>query len=128
MGFIVVALIPLSDLQLLNILFAAILSAALLLSSLAGKLTVSQAVMDPPGQSDAAIRARLIAERNGLSEREQDVLEAWLKGYTASSVGDHLHISKNTVKTHLKHIYQKTGVTDKEELITLSSDLSESHH
>ncbi|WP_314009534.1 helix-turn-helix transcriptional regulator [Cryptobacterium curtum] len=127
-GFIVVALIPLSDLQLLNILFAAILSAALLLSSLAGKLTVSQAVMDPPGQSDAAIRARLIAERNGLSEREQDVLEAWLKGYTASSVGDHLHISKNTVKTHLKHIYQKTGVTDKEELITLSSDLSESHH
>lgn len=124
-GLAAFAFVPVSDLQLLSIFFAVVLAASLLLSSLAGKLVIPQAVMDPPGQSDAAIGARLIAAHNGLSEREKNVLEAWLKGYTAVSVGSLLHISKNTVKTHLKHIYQKTGVADKEELIALSTKLLE---
>lgn len=31
-----------------------------------------------------------------------------------------LHISRNTIKTHLSHIYQKTGTSNREELIAVS--------
>ncbi len=110
-----------NEVLMLDMLFAAAVGASLLLGSLGGKLVVSAVVMDPPEQSDAAVSSQALAVRYGLSEREKDVLEAWLKGYTAVSVGKLLHISKNTVKTHLKHIYQKTGVADKESLLLLSS-------
>jgi DNA-binding CsgD family transcriptional regulator len=58
-------------------------------------------------------------ERHGLSPREKEVLAIWLSGHTSSYVEENLHISKNTVKTHLSHIYAKTGTSNREELLTL---------
>jgi DNA-binding CsgD family transcriptional regulator len=54
-----------------------------------------------------------------LSRRELDVVEAVLAGnYSYKELSKALNISVNTVKTHLKNIYQTTGVSN---MIALSS-------
>jgi len=51
--------------------------------------------------------------RNLLSKRELEVIEAVLAGKVShKDLSSHLNISVNTVKTHLKHIYQTTGVSN----------------
>lgn len=48
-----------------------------------------------------------------LSGREIEVLTAVAGGMTNKKIGDHLHISEATVKTHLVHIFTKLGVADR---------------
>jgi PAS domain S-box-containing protein len=55
----------------------------------------------------------------GLSERESEVLRNILKGYSNKQLHEKLFISENTVKTHLKAIYQKLGISSREELFSL---------
>lgn len=101
------------------VLLLALVAASLLLVSMNGKLTVSSAVLDAPEQAPVAQRAIEIAETAKLSPRETEILAIWLAGHNASYIEETLHISRNTVKTHLKHIYQKTGVESKEDLLKL---------
>lgn len=61
----------------------------------------------------------VIAERYALSPRETEVLGYLIEGRSAPFIRDELHISKGTVDTHVRHIYEKTGVSSKQELITL---------
>ena len=60
-----------------------------------------------------------IVETAGLTAREREILELWVTGHRLDYVADALFISKNTVKTHLRHIYQKTQTGHKEELLVL---------
>ena len=61
----------------------------------------------------------VLSEQHGLSSREEEVLELWTAGHHLDYVAETLCISKNTVKTHVKHIYGKMGVANREELIQL---------
>lgn len=101
------------------VLLSALVAASLLLVSMNGKLTVSSVVLDAPEATPVAQRALEIAETAKLSPRETEILTIWLAGHNASYIEETLHISRNTVKTHLKHIYQKTGVESKEDLLRL---------
>lgn len=56
-------------------------------------------------------------EGEPLSERETEVLGYITKGYSGKEVADKMHISINTVKTHLKHIYQKLHVRSRTEIL-----------
>ena len=60
-----------------------------------------------------------LANKANLSQRELDVLALWATGHQVDYVADRLCISKNTAKTHVRHIYTKLGVTSREELIQL---------
>ena len=62
----------------------------------------------------------LLAERYKLTSREKEVLLIWLTGHSSSFVEAQLNITHNTVKTHIAHIYAKTGATSKEELLVLA--------
>ena len=75
----------------------------------------------PAPSADELRRARIaqIAREYGLSSRESQILELWGTGHTSSFIEQELSISKNTVKTHLGHIYSKTGVASKDELLSL---------
>lgn len=53
----------------------------------------------------------------GFSERETDVLGLLVEGKTNIEIGDSLHISVNTVKSHVKSIYKKCGVTNRVQLL-----------
>ncbi len=61
-----------------------------------------------------------IATKAGLSKREAELLPLALKGRTGERIAQELYISKSTVETHLRRIYQKTGVKNRQELIDLS--------
>lgn len=70
--------------------------------------------------------ARMVVEsfqRNPLSplsKRETEVLSLFSRGYSYSSIAERLFIAKETVKTHLKNIYQKLQVNTKAEAVTLA--------
>ncbi len=54
-----------------------------------------------------------IANGAGFSAREQDVMIYLVHGYTNKEIAEKLAITENTVKTHLKSIYAKLGVTNR---------------
>lgn len=60
-----------------------------------------------------------IALEYGLSGREAEILPFALRGRTSDRISQELHISKSTVDTHLRRIYQKAGVHNRQELIDL---------
>jgi two-component system, NarL family, nitrate/nitrite response regulator NarL len=48
-----------------------------------------------------------------LSPRELEVLRLTAGGRSAPAIGRELHLSPETVKTHLKNVYEKLGVSDR---------------
>jgi DNA-binding NarL/FixJ family response regulator len=50
---------------------------------------------------------------HGLTGREVDVLKLITEGRTNQDIARHLVITQNTVKTHMKNIFQKLGVSDR---------------
>ena len=62
---------------------------------------------------------RNIAEQNGLTPRELDVLAVLAKGRSAKHIADELCIAENTAWVHIKSIYAKTGAHGKQDLIDL---------
>jgi DNA-binding CsgD family transcriptional regulator len=57
-----------------------------------------------------------ITDRYGLSRRESEVLRELLKGKTYRSIGEDLFVSLDTIKSHVKSIYKKTGLKSRSEL------------
>lgn len=71
----------------------------------ARELGVWSRVEDPgPWGSDARTR---------LSPREREVLQLVATGYSAPEIAHLLALSPGTVKTHLKHVYEKLGARDR---------------
>ncbi|MEM6429305.1 MAG: LuxR C-terminal-related transcriptional regulator [Deinococcota bacterium] len=58
-----------------------------------------------------------------LSERELEILRLLPTGRSSPDLASYLHISVNTVKTHLKNIYSKLGVHKRHEAVTRAQEL-----
>lgn len=52
-----------------------------------------------------------------LSPREQEVARLYSKGVSARYVAERLHISPRTVEVHIRHVYEKLGISRRDELI-----------
>jgi DNA-binding NarL/FixJ family response regulator len=52
-----------------------------------------------------------------LSEREMEVLECMVEGATTVQMAARLFISENTVKTHVRHIFEKLEVSTRAEAV-----------
>jgi DNA-binding NarL/FixJ family response regulator len=50
---------------------------------------------------------------DALTERELEVLEGLMLGLTDRQISERLIVSQETVKTHIKHIYQKLAVDNR---------------
>jgi two-component system nitrate/nitrite response regulator NarL len=61
----------------------------------------------------AEIRLRSEPGRPALSPREQEVLGLIAAGMSAPAAARELHLSTATVKSHLKTLYEKLGVSDR---------------
>jgi len=72
-------------------------------------------VIDPDlvGVLSDEIRAGRAPGREGLTDREVQILQLLAFGRTNREIGDTLFISPDTVKTHLEHIYEKLGTSDR---------------
>lgn len=57
------------------------------------------------------------ANNSNLSDREIEVLKLLASGKSYQSIGDELFISRNTIKFHIKNIYEKLQVQNKEQAI-----------
>ena len=59
-----------------------------------------------------------------LSERELEVLGLLVEGQTYQEIDQALYLSINTVKTHLKNIYGKLGVSNRREATVKARELN----
>jgi DNA-binding CsgD family transcriptional regulator len=59
------------------------------------------------------------AERQGLTNREGEVLVYLAKGRNAGYIAKKLSITTATAKTHIKHLYAKTGAHTHQELLDM---------
>lgn len=57
------------------------------------------------------IRERSRKDRPGLTSREKEILQLAAAGSSNPEVAAQLHLSPGTVKTHLRHVYEKLGVS-----------------
>ena len=73
-----------------------------------------RAIDDRFGESIQAI-----GKRFGLTERETEILHLMAKGRNSVFLQEHFVVSKNTIKTHIKHIYRKLDVHSQQEVIDL---------
>ncbi|MCH8103485.1 MAG: response regulator transcription factor [Chloroflexi bacterium] len=82
---------------------------------------------------DPAVTSRLVAGVTGLkaksaesglvTDRELKVLGLLAKGHSNRRVGEELHISTGTVKSHLSHIFRKLDVADRTEAVVKAAQL-----
>lgn len=64
-------------------------------------------------------RCRMLGAERGLTDREIDILRLLARGRDGRFIAEEYVLSYNTVKTHIKHIYQKLGVHSRQELLDL---------
>lgn len=76
-----------------------------------------ESVLSPTVASRLMGRMRAPGEE-ALSAREIEVLELVAEGASNKEIARQLHISKATVKTHLVHIFDKLGVSDRTAAVT----------
>ena len=62
-----------------------------------------------------------LGDEFGLTAREREVFVLLAQGRNGRYIMDHLVISRNTAKSHIKHIYSKLGVHSHQELIDLAT-------
>ena len=83
-------------------------------SSSVGVAAASLAAFDALRESCGAV-----SERFGLSDREAEVLVLLTRGRTINQISQELCVSFNTAKSHVRHVYTKTGVHTRKELFSL---------
>ena len=66
-----------------------------------------------PGDAEEDPRAR-------LTEREKEVFDRLIRGYTVTETAEQLHLSGKTVDTHKTHIYEKLGCSRRSDLVALA--------
>ena len=71
-----------------------------------------------PSAMNAALATR--AARSELSDREREVLDALVRGRSNKEIAIALGISENTVKVHTTRVFEKLGVADRLEAVTVA--------
>jgi DNA-binding CsgD family transcriptional regulator len=73
-----------------------------------------------PGLSQArsAHVAPIIVEAYGLSPREQEVVALLARGSDTATIARTLWISPHTVRDHVKAVFAKVGVSNRQELLS----------
>ena len=89
-------------------------------------LGIDQAASPVDMQQAAMERAAAtIGERFALSEREIEVLALFAQGHTQQRVADELFISKSTAHAHIQHIYTKTGLHSRQDILNYIKGMDE---
>ena len=77
---------------------------------MSGELAVSESVR-------SVYEAR--KSERGLTGREKEILVLVSKGCSNAEIGDILHLSPNTVKNHLKNLFETLGAADRAEAVAI---------
>ena len=63
-----------------------------------------------------------ISAEFGLTPRESEILPSVARGRTIARIQEELFISGSTVNTHIRHIYSKCGVSNRQQLLDFVDD------
>ena len=74
-------------------------------------------ITDPEAQTTTP--TEMLERLYGLTPAEAKLAALLAHGKSVTEAADELHITQNTARTHLKHIFQKTGVKRQSELVKL---------
>ena len=66
-----------------------------------------------------ASQCQKLADQHGFTRREGEIFLLLAQGYTMPAISEKLFVSENTVKSHVKAIYQKLDIHSRTELIDL---------
>ncbi|MBN1250211.1 MAG: hypothetical protein JXC32_21280 [Anaerolineae bacterium] len=90
-----------------------------LLDAYGAAVLSSKSLAVDPGPSPAPLAPRpgTAPLLEPLSDRELDVLRMLPTDLTTPEIGDHLYITKSTVRTHIRHIYDKLGVHSRDDAV-----------
>lgn len=55
-----------------------------------------------------------------LTQREEAVLDALSEGMSDAEIGDELFVSRETINSHLRHIYRKLGARNRTHAVALA--------
>jgi DNA-binding NarL/FixJ family response regulator len=79
-----------------------------------------QAEITKPLLQRLALESKLGAGKSAPSARELQVLELVGEGKSNKEIATSLEISDETVKTHLRHLYEKLGVSDRAQAVAIA--------
>ncbi len=63
-----------------------------------------------------------------LTRREVEIAQCICRGLSNKDIGDLLYISENTVETHLKNLFRKTGIKNRSSLYSLMANQGQKEH
>ncbi len=79
---------------------------------------VTRRLLERMAQDSAGDGGRRI--RSVLSAREVDVLLLIARGLSNAEIADNLGLSIETIRTHVKHVYMKTGARDRAHAVIIA--------
>lgn len=91
------------------------------MTSSSGKEPALEAGATAPAPDQLDENCTRLSDEFGLTTREREVFVLLAHGRNGRYIMDHLVISRNTAKSHIKHIYSKLGVHSHQELIDLAT-------
>jgi DNA-binding NarL/FixJ family response regulator len=86
------------------------------------RIDAGEVVVDssPHSRFDAQHQYRWPFSESGLSARESEVLALMAEGLNNPAIADALYISRETVKSHVKQVLRKLGVSSRVEAATVA--------
>ena len=80
------------------------------------------------GVPDEQTGIGLLARAFSLTAAEVRILDSLMAGHTLAETAQHFGIARSTAKTHLDHIFAKTGVSRQTELVRLTMQMTQPVH
>jgi DNA-binding CsgD family transcriptional regulator len=89
------------------------------------RIVIGGVLPQPPG-SPAALMVEMPVTSGAvpavrLSPREQEVLQLVSEGYSNSMIAGHLHLSENTIKTHVENLLTRFNARNRAEVVAAAS-------
>jgi DNA-binding CsgD family transcriptional regulator len=69
-----------------------------------------------------AKRSAELGKKGSLTAREEEVMLFLAQGRSIPHISRRLQVAEGTIRTHVKHIYQKLGIHSKQELLDMFAD------
>lgn len=82
----------------------------------------------PPTEAGIKTSCEHLAQLHGLTVREKELFMLLARGRNGTYIQQQCHITRNTAKTHIRHIYEKLHVHTHQELLDLIETHGEAKH
>lgn len=102
--------------------YLVVIATVVLLSSKDMWILSGMGVAEPLSEEAKEQRLAVWWEEKGLTPREREIALLLVAGRTQPWIAESLCISENTVGTHVRHIYQKLEVHDRQQFLDLASE------